>query len=259
MEYDLDYEEQLALIEANELTSEQYHAFLDIMERTPSKRSPITGEIARLCFEFMEDTGTRATETIHVRKKDLDFRTHILTVIHPKTHTRCKCSKWKYADMHSRRQILDYADKNCKTCNGLGKWKKPQRTTFTPRLYKRLYQYAQTIQDDEKLFPVSRQTLWRWGKKAGKAAQINIFQQKKERMIEGIFLHLFRALCSKRTTADAKDDKYKDALVACKMRHSYKVVTDRYTEVTIGYLVSFERRIYSSNVTNDLSGPRLAD
>jgi integrase len=245
MEYDLDYDEQLALIEANELTPEQYRTFLDELTKIPSKRSPITGSIARLCFEFMEDTGTRATETIHVRKRDIDFRTRILTVIHPKTHARCKCSRWKYADMHSRRQVLEYADKNCKVCHGAGTWKKPQRTTFTPRLHQRLYDYCQKLKDDDELFPVSRQTLWRWGKKAGKIAGINIFQQKKERMIEGVFLHLFRALCSKRTTADAINDKYKDALVACKMRHSYKVVTDRYTEVTIGYLVSFERRAYS--------------
>ena len=243
-EYDLDYAEERALIEANELTDAQYTAFLDAVEGVPSRRAPIDGRAARLCFEFMEDTGCRGRETIHVRKKDLDFRTRILTVTHPKTHARCKCSKWKYADMYSRRQVLASSDKSCKVCHGIGTWKKPQRTTFTPRMVQKLKVYTDGLKDDDLLFPVTRQTLWRWAKKAGTKAGINIFQQKKERLIEGVFLHLFRALCSKRMTALAKDDKYKDALVACKMRHSYKIVTDRYTEVTIGYLISFENRAY---------------
>ena len=242
-----DYLESIALIEANELTEEQYIGFLDHMENIPSTRSPISGNVARLCFEFMEDTGCRATETIHVRKKDIDYRTNILTVTHPKTHARCKCSKWKYADMFSRRQVLASVDKTCTVCHGVGTWKKPQHTTFTPRLITKLKAYTDTLQNDDLLFPVDRTTLWRWAKKAGIRAKINIFQQKRERKIEGIFLHLFRALCSKRTTAIAKDDKYKDAIVMRKMRHSYKVVTDRYTEITIGYLVSFERRIYGKN------------
>lgn len=248
MEYDLDYEEEQALIEANELSVQQYESFLDIMQEMPAPRSPINGMTARLLFEFMEDTGCRITETLHVRKNDIDFDTLILTVTHPKTHARCKCSKWKYADMYSRRQVLASSDKGCRTCHGKGTWKKAQRTTITPRLIKRLREFTADMEDDQLLFPVTRQSVWRWGKKAGIKAGIRIFQQKKERMIKGIFLHLFRALCSKRTTAIAASDKYKDALVACKMRHSYKVVTDRYTEVTVGYLVSFERRAYPANV-----------
>ena len=242
-----DYLESIALIEANELTEDQYNSFLYNMENMPSTRSPISGNVARLCFEFMEDTGCRATETIHVRKKDIDYRTNILTVIHPKTHARCKCSKWKYADMFSRRQVLASVDHDCKTCHGVGTWKKPQHTTFTPRIIHTLKAYTDTLDDDDILFDVDRTTLWRWAKKAGIKAKINIFQQKRERKIEGIFLHLFRALCSKRTTMIAKDDKYKDAIVMRKMRHSYKVVTDRYTEITIGYLVSFERRVYAKD------------
>ena len=242
-DYD-DYLEQQALIEANELTDGQYQAFLQEMENTPSTRSPISGYAARLCFEFMEDTGLRASETIHVRKRDLDWRTNILTVTYPKTHARCKCSKWKYADMYSRRQVLAYANPECRTCRGRGTWKRPQHATFTNRIMPRLQAYTESMKDDDILFDVDRTTLWRWAKKAGERAGINIFQQKRERKIEGVFLHLFRALCSKRTTAIAMGDKYKDAIVMRKMRHSYKVVTDRYTEITIGYLVSFERRIY---------------
>ena len=240
----IDYEDQ-ALIEANELTNDQVEAFLDRLQLLPAARSPINGNTLRLLFEFMEDTGARVTEALHTKKKDLDFRTRIYTVTHPKSERQCPCSTWRYKDLYSRTRILDKADKNCAKCHGKGKYKKAQRTTFTPRIISRLGAYCNTLKDDELLWPVSRMSVWRWGKKAGIQAGINIFQQKENVMIEGIFPHLFRALCSKRMTAIAKDDKYKDALVACKMRHSYEVVTDRYTKVTIGYLISFESRVYT--------------
>lgn len=241
----MDFEAQ-ALVEANELTDEQYNTFLDIVSRLPASRSPINGDAVRLLYEFMEDTGARVTEALNTRKQDIDFRTRIYTVIHPKSEKQCPCSRWRYKDVYSRSRILEYADPSCTKCKGKGKWKKPQRTTITPRIWSRLQAYTNTLNDSDLLWPVSRMSVWRWGKKAGQMAGINIFQQKDNVMIEGIFPHLFRALCSKRMTAIAKDDKYKDALVACKMRHSYEVVTDRYTKVTINYLVSFESKVYVS-------------
>lgn len=238
-----DYE-ALAMIEANELTNDQFIAFLDLVETLPAPRANITGQGLRLLFEFMEDTGCRVTEALHVRKRDVDFRTRILTVIHPKSETTCPCSRWKYRDQYTRQRVLEYADPKCTRCNGKGKYKKLQRTTITPRIWQKLYDYCNTLKDDDALFDASRMSVWRWGKKAGLAAKINIFQQKDNIMIEGIFPHLFRALCSKRTIALAANDKYKDALVACKMRHSYHTVTDRYTKISINYLISWEAKIY---------------
>lgn len=243
----VDYEAR-ALVEANELTDTQFKSFLYYTSIIPGIRSPITGDAVRLLFEFMEDTGARVTEVLNTRKRDIDFRTRIYTIIHPKSEKQCPCSRWRYKNMFTRQRILDYADKNCTKCYGKGKWKKPQRTTITPRIWHKLKAYTDTLKDADLLWPVSRMSVWRWGKKAGQMAGINIFQQKDNVMIEGIFPHLFRALCSKRMTAIAKDDKYKDALVACKLRHSYQVVTDRYTKVTINYLVSFESKIYGNNV-----------
>lgn len=239
----MDYEAQ-AMIEANELTIEQYQNFLDELEKIPTNRAPISGIIARLGFEFMEDIGCRITEMLHVKKEDIDFRTKILTITHPKAEKECPCSRWRYKDLYSRQRVLDQASPNCDRCHGKGKYKKPQRTSFTPRIHHKLLAYCDTLKDDDYLWPVSRQSMWVWGKEAGKRAKINIFQQQDEKLVEGIFLHLFRALCSKRTTADAKDDKYKDALVACKMRHSYRIVTDRYTKITINYLLSWENKTY---------------
>ena len=251
MDFDDDHElEQQTLVEANQITQQQYSDFLDEVEKIPSPyQSPITGEVARLAYEFMEDTGLRISETLHVRKKDLDFSTRILTVIHPKSEKQCKCSRWKYKDQYTRQRVLEHADKNCTTCLGKGKWKKPQRTTFTPRLAPKLKKYCDTLQkDDDLLFTASRVSFWKWAKLAGKRARINIFQQKEERLIKGMFLHLFRAFCSKRMLKEAKYDDYKDQLVALKLRHSFATVTDRYTRVDINYLLSFESKIVSEPI-----------
>ena len=69
--------EKLAMVEANQLTDKQYNDFLDKVELIPSVRSPISGKTARLAFEFMEDVGSRITETLHIRKNDIDFGTGI--------------------------------------------------------------------------------------------------------------------------------------------------------------------------------------
>lgn len=237
-------DERQAIIEANELTEKQLEDFYKELRQIPSPRSPITGEVATLAFEFMEDTGCRVNETIHVKKEDINFRTRILTVKFPKSESICKCSRWKYKDLHTRIRVLESVNANCNVCKGKGKWKKPQITTITPRLIHKLKWYCDDLKDDNCLFPITRNTLYRWGKEAGIYAGINIFQQKKEKLVEGIFLHLFRALCSKRMITDAMNDKYKDQLVACKLRHSFSTVTDRYTKIDVNYLWSWEEKTY---------------
>lgn len=232
------------LREATQLTDTEFNNFLNEIEKIPSPKAPINGKVARLCFEFMEDTGCRINETIHVRKKDIDFHTRILTVTMPKSEKRCKCSKWRYKDQYSRQKILDYADPSCDKCHGKGKWKQPQTTTITARLLGDLSEYCNQLEENQLLFPAPRQRLYKWGKMAGKKAGINIFQQQTEKKIEGIFLHLFRALCSLRMLREATDYPYKDQLIARKLRHSFRFVTDRYTKIDIHELLKWERSVY---------------
>lgn len=242
----LDYEFQ-ALKEASNLTLTEINNFLDEVEKIPSHKSPISGKTTRLAFKFMEDVGSRVNETIHIRKQDIDFSTRVVTIIMPKSEKHCKCSRWKNKDEYSQAKILEYADPLCSICHGKGKWKKPQTTTFTPRLRQELYEYCSSLQNPEELlFPVSRQSLWKWGKQAGINAKIMIFQQKDEKKIEGIFLHLFRALCSLRTTRDSKDDLFQNQLIDRKMRHSINL-RDRYNKVDINYLINWEEKTYSYN------------
>lgn len=236
--------EQQTIYEANQLTDEQLERFFDEVRKQPAKRAPVSGQVVELAFRFMEDTGLRITEMLHVKKKDIDFESRILTVTHPKSEQKCKCSTWEYANqIDVRKKKLKYADPNCPKCKGKGKWKKPQRTTITPRLVPDLQLYCEQLLDDDLLFPGSRQSYWNWGKAAGKLAGLNIFQQKDERVFKGVFNHLFRQLCSKRTTRDAKDDPFQEQLVDTKMRH-HMDLRSIYNRPDINYLLAWEQRKY---------------
>ena len=232
----------VTMIEAVQITDVQFEDLLFQLKEIPSNRSPIPGDIAVLCFKFMDDTGCRVTETTYVKKRDINFKNFILTVTHPKTEEKCKCSKWGWTEHHTRKLIK--ADKKCPKCNGKGKWKKPQRTSFTNRIKKDLFQYCEKIEDDDYLFPISRQSLWKWGKQAGVNANIEIFQQKKERLIEGIFLHLFRSRCAFRILRDGIDDPYRREMVLYKLRHAPPTTTDIYSIIDINYLLGWERKTY---------------
>jgi len=231
-------------VEATSLTKEQYQGFLQELEKIPTPKAPISGQAARLCIEFMEDTGCRVNETIHVRKKDIDWDTRILTVTQPKSEKECKCSRWMYRDQYTRIRVLEASDPNCVICHGKGKWKKPQKTTITPRLIPKLLEYCGKMNEDGLLFPVSRQRLFKWSKKAGENAGLRIFQDKEEKTIKGVFLHLFRALCSKRMKVDAQNDPHVDELIAKKLRHAVTFVTQRYTKIDLNYLLNWEAKTY---------------
>ena len=232
-------------IESAQITENQFEELLHELKDIPSNRSPIDGDITVLCFRFMEDTGCRVTETIHVKKQDINFNNHILTVTNPKTEKKCKCSVWGWTEIRTRKLIS--TNKKCPICKGKGKWKKPQRTSFTNRIITPLEKYCKTLNDDDYLFPISRQSLWKWGKIAGKQAKIDIFQQKEEKLIEGIFLHLFRSMCAFRILRDAAQDNYKRELVICKLRHSSPTVTDLYTRIDINYLLNWEKKFYNKD------------
>ena len=107
----MDYEEQ-AMIEANNLSDLQLKSFYRELRNIPSLRSPLTGDEAILAMMFMEDTGVRVNELGHIKKKDINARTRILTVTEPKVSALCECAHWRYKYLYSRVRIIDHADPN---------------------------------------------------------------------------------------------------------------------------------------------------
>ena len=245
----MDVEDDLP-INAVTISPEQLESFYQEIEKIPSSRVPIDGKAARLAYEFMEDTGLRVTELIHVKVKDINLTNRILTVTMPKVSRRCKCSRWKNKNEYSQAKVLEYADPLCSVCHGRGRWKKPQRTTISPRIWNKVTDYISKLGQEDRLFPVSRNALWEWAEKAGRKAGLNISIIKKDKTITNMFNHFFRALCTIRMKRDAKNDDFKDELIMCKRRDTYDTHVDRYTEIDINYLLAWEEKTYG-NLTNN--------
>ena len=233
-------------INAINISKEQLEAFYQEVANIPSYKSRISGFGAALVFQFMEDTGLRVSEAIHVRKKDIDFETRLLIVTRPKVSKRCKCATWKNKNDYSNSKTLEYADPACPDCHGKGRYKKPQKTTITPRIKDKLELYCQAFQDDDIIFPISRVSLWEWAKKAGERVGLRIFVSKDEVDITNMFNHFFRALCTIRMKRDAATEEFKEELIMAKRRDTYESHVDRYTKVDINYLLDWEKKVYGN-------------
>lgn len=226
------------------ISTEDLNSYYQQVEQLPSPKSPIDGKIARLAYEFMEDTALRVNELIHVRKRDIDRRTRILLVTMPKVSQKCKCARWKNKNDYSRVKVLASADPLCPDCHGEGRYKKPQRTTITPRIWNRVIDYISNLNDDDILFPISRKTLWKWAKTAGQNAGLNVFIVKKDKTINNMFNHFFRALCTVRMKRDATNEQFRDELIMAKRRDTYESHVERYTEIGISELLAWEDKTY---------------
>ena len=231
-------------INAINISKEQLESFYQEVANRPSYKSRISGYGTALAFQFMEDTGLRVSETIHVRKKDIDFDTRLLIVTRPKVSKHCKCSTWKNKNEYSSSKTLEYADPACSDCHGKGRWKKPQKTTITPRIKNKLMVYCEDFKEDDIIFPISRVSLWKWARDAGDRIGLKVFVSKDEVDIHNMFNHLFRSLCTIRMKRDAATEEFKEELIMAKRRDSYETHVDRYTKIDINYLLDWEKKTY---------------
>lgn len=238
----MDIEKNIAVNPVN-ISPEQLEAFYQEVEKIPTARAPINGKVARLAYEFMEDTGLRVTELTYVKVQDIDS-TGILTVTRPKVSQRCKCSRWKNKNEYSNAKVLDYADPLCPDCHGRGRWKKPQITTITPRLWQKVMDHTKDRGQEERLFPISRKTLFEWARSAGIKAGLKVKIIKKDKTMNNMFNHFFRALCTTRMKRDAKNEEFRNELIMCKRRDTYETHVDRYTEIGISELQAWEAKVY---------------
>ena len=170
----------------------------------------------------------RISEVISLHPDDFNFDRKILTLNHTKTGFKhCKlCSKWKKGK-------LIYADKDCKKCQGKGKYRVKQFTSIPPDFPEWVKESLSP--NNIPLFPFNRQLLWIYVKKACKMAGLEIGEQQEERYIEGGWTHLIR-----KSRASLMDELgAKETLIKVKLRHTF-TTTQRYTKGDINALIKWE-------------------
>ena len=111
-----------------------------------------------------------------------------------------------------------------------------QKTTIFPYDVKPFERFTNKFKGTETMFPVTRSTMWKYYKNASILGGLNIFEAKDEKTIEGAWTHLLRSSCAKLF----KELHAEDNIVARKLRHSPRSVTQVYTKVDLNTLLDWE-------------------
>lgn len=143
----------------------------------------------------------RITETLNHTKLDFDFDHRIVTIKDPKTNK-----------------------------GGV------QKTTILPYDVKPFERFTNKFSENERLFPITRSTAWRYGKNASILGGLNIYEAKDQISINGVWTHLLRSSCAK---------MYQElgapyGMIQRKLRHRPSSVTDRYIKVDLQSLLDWE-------------------
>lgn len=216
---------------------------------------PIEGFVQLFCLAY--GSAFRISETLSSYPGDFDFDKRLITLNVTKTgYKKCKCAKYVKNDNGNRHLEGDI---DCKVCSGKFKLRKAQYTTIHPKYVEGLKKYIMAKWNNrpdarEPIFATNRHTLWSYAKQAGKMAGLNVFEQQDDRLIEGVWTHLFRKSRAQQMMLDASSDETSDfvfELVKIKLRHSTKArdVTFRYTnkigqKLGLNDLLEWEKKHY---------------
>lgn len=183
-----------------------YHDFLDWLVRLePFHDDDITPPMSANQFYWMArmqfSTGSRISEKLNATKLDYDFDHRIFTIRNPKTNK-----------------------------GGV------QKTTILPYDVKPFEKFCNRFSENERLFPITRSTAWKYYKNASILGGLKLCGIKEIKIIDNAWTHLLRSSCA----VMYEDLGAKESLIARKMRHSPRSVTQVYTKVDLQTVLDFE-------------------
>jgi integrase len=202
--------------QTNYLTPKMFEEFLfwlvrlEAFHHNKDKRRfppPMISDYFVMLFRLMYGCGLRVSEALNLEKHDIDLSHKIIKI------------------------------RDVKTGKG-----KTQKTTILPSNIPRLrkFFYKSDFKYNEKLFPITRATVWHYAKNAGFLAGLNIAEEQENRQITGVWTHLFRKSCAKRMLYDGNASR---PLVQRKLRHSFREAVDTYLQADINTLLVWEREM----------------
>jgi len=171
-------------------------------------RHCLTPSRMQLFFKILYYCALRVSEVINLEKQDINLDRRILRVRQSKTG-------------------------------------KNQKTSIPRPLLYALYPAFEA--SSEKLFEISRQSVWTYGKRAGHMANLDIFEEQDKREIDGVWTHLFRKSYAKMMyNAGASV-----VLIDVKLRHEHKSPnmadsTFTYIKPDINALIEWENNHFAS-------------
>lgn len=215
---------------------------LSIYHRDIYNRKPLSSKSFQLLIHTIYDGALRAGEGRTILVQDLEnLRYGRLNLPHTKTGWDwCKCAS------HQKKKLIS-CDLNCKKCKGTGKILRPQWTTISESLAKKLYKFINQNKLGKKDYvfaspsfpkqPISRDWLYKNIREVGTLCNIEIFGQRKSRLMKNLYSHIFR-----RSKAIQMDhDGASIGMIATKLRHTDIRVTTTYIKTGIGDLEKWEK------------------
>jgi len=170
-------------LQTNYLDPESFDKFIQVIPKLNNYiynfRYALNPAKMQLFFKILYYCALRVSEVIQLTKEDINLERRILRVRRAKTGNNQKTSI-----------------------------PQPLMTAFE----------AELALCPEKLFDISRQTVWSYGKKAGKLADLDIFEDQDKREINGVWTHLFRKSYAKMMYNAGANV----VLIDVKLRHSHK-------------------------------------
>jgi integrase len=136
------------------MQKDQVKQFLDGIETLRLRK--MTHPQVRLMFETLLYGAMRISEVLQITPISLIGGKIRLETTKGGTK-RCECSKWTFRPL-----TLVSADKECKKCEGLGKYRIPAYAWVLEEIYKELGVLARTKKSNERLFPISRVRAWQY-------------------------------------------------------------------------------------------------
>lgn len=189
-------------------------------------RPPMSANDFITAFRVDYECGLRIGELANLEKRDFNLNTKLLTIREPKTgHRKGKMR----SDGTFIKEMI------------------PQVTTILPYSIDRIEKHLLNYSSHDKVFPASRMTFWRYAKRVGLLAGLNIFEMQKQKTIDGLWTHAFRKACSKRMRDYGADRE----LRMLKLRHAFKDAHDAYDNYDIYSLLEWEERTFNFGKQNE--------
>jgi integrase len=111
-----------------------------------------------------------------------------------------------------------------------------QKTSILPYDVAKLEKYLDSFSKSDRLFPISRQTMWKYYKECSILGGMNLYSAKPKADRIGGYTHLLRESCAKMYEINGA----RTGIVACKLRHKPNSMTMKYMIADLNEVLDFD-------------------
>lgn len=212
-----DYDNSLQFEQTNYLDLARFHRFIEAIPKllafhSSFQKPPMDYYHFQMLYKIAYHCALRISEALNLEAEDFDLEHRVLRL--------------------QKRQGASKTFDKMKV--------KVQKTSIGPLL---LADLAKFLADKKgKLFNCHRATAWKYAKQAGNLANLKVYEEQKQRSINGVWTHLFRKSYAKLM----EEMKASPSLIMLKGRWSPREMYQTYTKPSLNYLIEWEAKAFGN-------------